>query len=329
MSLLKLKKELTNYHQDKASQIFNRQSPMVGNQFPGEFNVSAYHQEVQHLVDKPGSFWGIDRCLRLQEEVDETHSNIFHMGVFAKGLDLKENLIDPFKDKRFDKLKKEIIINFINLITILGIQPKKLEATYLDALTFGGNSVLGRDRLLQRQYQFPQDKISKNILTENKITSYPVKSIANLDIHPLEGSLVGPRLEVAYQGIELATIVFDCFKIQNGKLMPINYVAGYALGIERLYLIINHKHDLISALPRYQKATQMLRKLLPVFNSSFYNQELRSLVFAGEAFHALDKVKKLNKGQKDILRKFRKKVMIIMSELNLNEAILKTLNYGG
>ena len=86
-----LQTKLRTFHKPLSDSILEEFSPIAGNQFPGEFNVSGFHDKVLNLPDQPSSFWGVDRCLRIQETFDRTHSAIFHMGIFAKAVQLNEN----------------------------------------------------------------------------------------------------------------------------------------------------------------------------------------------------------------------------------------------
>ena len=122
--------------------------------------------------------------------------------------------------------------------------------------------------------------------------------MANLDMDARDGALVGPRLEVAHKGIEIGTIVFDCFKIENCKLKPINYVAGYAIGIERLAISLG-KGSLIDDIPRYKKASSLLCKKIKAANSSFFENNLITIIFVAEAIAAISN--KLSEKQKERL----------------------------
>ena len=230
LELIKLK--LINFHKNKAKSNLDYFSEIANDQFQGEFNVSGFHKEILDLTEKTNSIWGIDRCLRIQDIPDEIHSFLFHMGIFARSVNLENIFIDPFKDPRFHELQKDIISQFLELLSLFKANFQELEITYFDGADFGATNK-GRDRILKRRYKFPSDSFSKNFL-KGKVKLFPLKSIMNLDINPIEGSLVGPRMEVAYNGMEIATIVFNCFKVKNGVLVPVNYIGGYAIGIERL-----------------------------------------------------------------------------------------------
>lgn len=312
-----IQSELANFHKNKADTVLAAFSDIAGNQFEGEFNVSGFHDEILALPNKVRSIWGIDRCLRIQDTPDHIHSFIFHMGIFARSVDLGENFIEPFKDTRFHSLQKETISQFLELVDLFNMDLGQIEITYLDQITFGGTSE-GSDKLLKRKYDFPADDISKSLL-KDKVRLIPVKSLANLDISPVEGSLVGPRLEVAYRGIEIGTIVFNCFKIERGNLIPINYVAGYAIGIERLVAALQEKNFLTS-ISRYQNARKTLTNFSESANSSLFEKETMAVIYGSEALAFLPK--ELSRHQKERVRILKKQIADSMATLGLEENVL-------
>ena len=319
-NLKEIQSALENFHKDKASIVLGKFSDIAGHKFEGEFNISGFHDEILDLPNKATSLWGIDRCLRVQDVPDSVHSFLFHMGIFAKSIDLGGNYVDPFKDVRFHTLQKEILAQFFALLVELGIDLNQVEVSYLEQITFGGN-VERRDKLLKRKYNFPADEISKDFL-KDKVSLIPVKSLANVDINPVEGALVGPRLEIAYRGIEIGTIVFDCFKIENDALVPINYVAGYALGIERLVASLSDKHFLTS-IHRYQSAQKILTNLSEAATSSLFEKETLLVIYGAEALAHLPKT--LSRHQKERVRILRKEITENIAELGISETALDEL----
>jgi len=296
--------KLNEFHTKLGIPHLEHTSPIAGSQFPGEFNVSGFHEEVQELADKEKSFWGIDTCLRLKDKTDEFHSFLFEMGIFAKSIDLQVNFMDPFKDERFTRFQEEIITQFMQLLDYFGIEQKNLEATYLGNITFGGSK--GRDKSLKAKYTFSEDKTVRKILEGYVIKCYPIPSLANIDIHPSEGSLVGSRIEIAHKGIEIATIVFDFFKLQKGKLIPINYVGGYALGIERFISALNENKNFLSSVPKYAKAFTILKNELPIAESLLLREDVLTILFGAEAIAKVIENKRLSKSQKELFRHFKK-----------------------
>ncbi len=313
----KILSQLEDFHMDRANIVLTNFSNISNNQFQGEFNVSGFHKEISVLPEKVQSLWGIDRCLRIQDNPDYIHSFLFHMGIFANSIDLGENFIEPFKDPRFHQLQEKTILQFLDLLNLFNIDLGQIEISYLNGITLGGKSD-GRDKLLKRKYDFPTDNISRKILM-NKVKLFPVKSLANVDINPVEGALVGPRLEVAYRGIEIGTIVFNCFKIKRGNLTPINYVAGYAIGIERLVATLQDKNFLTS-IPRYQNARKILIKLSESADSSLFEKETLLVIYGTEVLAHLPK--ELSRHQKERVRILRKKITDSLATLGLDKNTL-------
>lgn len=318
MSLKNVKTKLDNYHRKRATVCLTDFSDIAGNQFQGEFNVSGFHRQILNLSDREQSIWGVDRCMRIQEVVDPLHSYIFHMAIFAKSVDLKNNFINPFNDERFFELQKTIILQFLEVLSLFGVNLNEVEMSYFGGLSFGGEGKFG---LLRKKYEFPPDLISKKILGD-KVELFPVKTIANIDINAGDGSLVGPRLEVAYKGIEIGTIVFDCFKVKQGCLFPINYVAGYAIGIERL-TAATKKQDLIEAVPRYNGAIKLLQRNIAAAKSSLFKKEVMALIFAAEVLALASN--KLSKKQKERLRELKKGIRKNMENLGVDGKQFDTL----
>lgn len=315
-----IQSRLVNFHKNRADIILAAFSDIAGNQFEGEFNVSGFHDAILSLPNKAESLWGIDRCLRIQDIPDSVHSFLFHMGIFARSVDLDRNYVDPFKDARFHALQKETLLQFISLLDVLGIDLNKVETTYLEQTTLGGNTK-GRDTLLKRKYDFPTDEVSRDFL-KDKVRLIPVKSLANIDITPVEGSLVGFRLEVAYRGVEIGTVVFDCFKIESGTLAPINYVAGYAVGIERLIASLCDKHFLTS-IPRFKNARKILADLSETARSSLFEKEAMTVIYGAEVLAHLPTT--LSRHQKEKVRFLRGEIAESIATLGADKVALDKL----
>ncbi len=318
-----LKEKLEEYHVRLEVPILNYTSPIAGRQFHGEFNVSGFHKEVQELANKEKSFWGIDTCLRLKDKTDDFHSFLFEMSIFAKSVDLQGDFREPFKDDRFTKFQEEVITQFMQLLKTFGIEPKNLEATYLGNTTIGGSK--GRDKTLNGKYTFPEDKHARKILNEFGVKCYPISSLTNVDIHPVEGSLVGSRIEIAYKGIEIATIVFDLFKMRKGKLIPINYVSGYAIGIERLISALNGGKDFLSFVPKYANAFTVLKSVLPASETSILREDVLTLLFGAEVFAKIKETENLSKSQKELFRQFKKKFGESCENIGIKKASINKL----
>lgn len=313
-----LQSKLNDFHKGKVNVLLERFSDIAGDQFPGEFNVSGFHNQILELPDKPDSIWGVDRCMRIQETPDEVHSFVFHMGIYAKSLELNRDFIDPFNDSRFHRLQEEVLSQFLELLKSLNIELDEVEATYLDGATVGGVNE-GRDKILKRKYDFPADSISRNFL-ESRIKLFPVQSLANVDIHPIEGALVGPRLEVAYKGLEIGTIVFDCYKVQGGNLVPINYVVGYAIGLERLISAMDSK-DFLKDIERYREAYKSLKNLCPSAESSLFKKEAQALIYSAEVLSLIPQ--KVSDRQDERIRNLKKSVSADLKAVGLYEESLE------
>lgn len=315
---------LKQFHKQLGCKILDYQSQIMGEQFLGEFNVSGFHREVQELAENPRSFWGVDRCMRLKDCVDDVHSYVFSMGIFAKSTDLKKSFSNPFKDDRFREFQEQIINQFVDCLKSLGIKPRALEATYFGGFALEGSNN-SRDKILRRKYDFPADTNSKRTLEEYAITCYPVRSIANIDIHPIEGALVGPRVEIAYKDIEVGTIVFDCFKINNGRLVPINYVGGYAIGIERLILALSDETSLQKVITTYGTLRDKLRGYVPASDSSLQQYDVNEVIFGLEVLATITSQEKLSRGQKKVFKDFRKRFQESSNNLGLTSGHISEL----
>jgi len=321
----KIKSTLNQYHKDLGIQSLAYESPLITRAFPEGFNVSGYHKEVSDLAKHKGSFWGIDKCVRLQDIPDEEHSHMFHMGIFAKSVDLHGEFSNPFTDRRFQVFQESILEQFVAAMDKIGIAPSKLEVTYFGGCKVGGSGSGGRDRLLGKTHMFPADTFSVTLLEKHKIKNYSVHSLTNLDIHPWEGALVGPRIEVAYNGVEIATLVFDCFSIQEGKLNPINYVGGYAIGIERLATVVGGGEKMYNVIPRWKKAQAALAKRVPAAVSSLLQKEMLTVLFGAEALASITRNEDFSKGQKELLRKLLKRINSACAVLGLDKKGFESL----
>jgi hypothetical protein len=221
-------------HRGRAEEQF-RVSSLVNDSFPGTFNASGFHERILNL--RPGeSGYGVDNCLRHLDLVspDNIHKAGFHMGIYAASIE-RSTIIDPGKDEEFFAFQAAVVGQFFSFIRAAGVRVEEVSATFFDGGQIGGNDARDRDSLLSRSYRLSTDTGGFRAMAEHiGERMFPVRSVVNIDINPVEGALVGPRIEVAVRGFEIATVVFDYFKIMNGKLMPIEYLGGYAIGMERL-----------------------------------------------------------------------------------------------
>lgn len=311
MNYQEFKNVLNNFHISKSIKLLEYTSEIAGDAFPGEFNVSGFHTEIQNLENNPSSFWGIDRCLRIQDKPDDFHSNVFHMGIYATAQELHKDFKEPFEDQRFHEFQNDILLQFLELLSLFKIENEDLEITYYAGGNVGNTD--GRDALLDKVYEFKEDAISKKFFTSNNIETFPVHSLANIDIHPINDALVGVRNEVAYKGVEIATIVFDFFKIKNTHLEPINYIGGYAIGVERLYALINNS-TISKAIPRYANNLNQIYNDYPGTESVLLKDEALHLLFGQEVVENLENIQ-LSNGQSKLLRSYNKNLRRIESEL--------------
>lgn len=320
MNPIEIQSKLHDFHKDKVKNVLTHFSDIAGKQFQGEFNVSGFHKEILNLPNNIQSIWGVDRCLRLQEIPDRIHSYLFHMGIYAESLDLKGEFVDPFKDNRFHQLQEKVISQFLDALALFDADLNEVEVTYLGGVTVGTTNE-GRDKILKRKYEFPADAVSKNFLN-GKVALFPVNSLANVDINPIEGALVGPRLEVAYKGVEIGTIVFDCFRVKDGKLAPINYVAGYAIGIERLAASLSDK-SFLTSIHRYQEAHEFLSRICIAADSSLFEREAMALIYSAEVVASAPD--DLSKHQEERMRIMNKNVAVDLKTLGLDDNVFNKL----
>jgi hypothetical protein len=270
----RLRAKLGIFHRSRVARIIKSHSPLNRDLIPGEFNVSGFQRDILDLSDTPSSFWGVDRCLRIREKIDANHSLVFHMGIFACAVDLGGDFRDPWSDTRFHALQLKVLDQFFALFGFLGIRRKRLEASYFAGM-----------RLTSPRYDFPPDRISKTFLNRRGIRSVPVASIANLHVGR-EGGLAGPRVEVACDGLEIGNVLFGCLRLRKGKLQPVNYVAMYAVGLERLLSIIN-RGDLLTSIERHVRCRRLIARKVRPAGSPLFEREVLSLMFGAEALAAI------------------------------------------
>lgn len=305
---------LNTFHTERADKTLDYESPINGNAFPGEFNVSGFHKEILGLPDTFHSLWGIDKCLRIQEHVSDFHSYIFHMGIFAKSVDLQGEFVESLSDERYKNLQHEICEQFFALLDALKVPVSGLEVTVAGKVSIGGTQA-GRDSYLKRTYSLGPDTNAKDIFQSKGIGTTIIPGLANVDIHPQEGALVGLRCEVAFKGIEIATIVFDSFEVQNGHLEPINYVGGYAIGIERLYALL-HDGTIDSSIPRYKQLATALK--IEDLNTSLVRDQFLRILYGSEVLELMDSKNDCSEHQQAHLRKLTNKVKEASRELGVS-----------
>ncbi len=207
------------------------------------------------------------------------------MGVFARSLQCESDPGTPGADSRFRKFQQEILAQFFSLLEVLAIPQSRLEVSYFGGALLGGHPD-GRDALLKKRHRFPADEVSRDFLKQRGVRSLAVPSIASFFIQPTDGSLVGPRLEVFYDGVELATIMFNCFRLRRGQLDPIHPIGAYGLGIERLVSIIRGK-DFLRVIPRYTEGRKIIVRRNPAGRSPLLEREVMHVLYGMETLALL------------------------------------------
>ncbi len=235
--------EFLKYHIGKGNGM--AVSDLCNSSFLGTFNASGFHEKILSMKNGDKGY-GIDNCIRHLDfrNTDEDHKSFFLMGIYAERIarekDEKGSFTDPSVHKQFFDFQAMIINQFFDFIVSVGINIKEVTATFFDGCSIGqaggkGSNSKERDSLLIRPYKLASDGGGLSALDERQLDKlFPVRSLSNVDINPVEGALVGPRIEVAVRGFEIATIVFDYYRIENGRLIAIDYLGGYAIGMERL-----------------------------------------------------------------------------------------------
>ncbi len=233
------------------------------------------------MADRASSYWGIDRCLRINDTIDAFHSRVFHVAAFGSSIELDQSAGPPALNGRFAELQRATFKQFFRLLDALDIPRSRLTATYFGGALFGGGGD-GRDRALKKRVRFLPDAVSATALRRAGIPAGEIPTIANFDIAPFNGALVGPRVDVYCDGIELATLVFNYFRIREGALLPINFVGGYGVGIERLLSILS-SGDFVAVVPRYQHACRLLAKHSKAAQSVAMGRDVLQVIFGLEA----------------------------------------------
>jgi hypothetical protein len=280
LSTSSLQKKLTAFHRAKADRQLGL-SPIAGPQFAKTFNLGAFSRPLFQLPDTPSSFWGVDRCLRIEEAIDPWHARIFHVTLFARSIEREGHFKTPWRDPRFHSFQTEILTQFFSLLEYLSLDPRMLEATYFAGADVGGHPD-GKDRLVKEERRIPGDHITRDFLRRRKVKAIPSTSLMNLDLAAMEGALVGPRVELFFEGLELGVIHFDYFKLRKGRLQPINYLAAYALGIERV-IALSNRSDFLQSIRRYVLARKIIEKQVRVARSPALKREVMSVLYGLEA----------------------------------------------
>jgi hypothetical protein len=312
-SIPSLGRKLNEFHQSRADHHVKKWSPIAGNQFPTDFNISAYFRPFLALADHPLSFWGIDRCLRMWERTDTHHSHVFHMGLFAQSVDLQGNFKTPWEDSRFHDFQRQILDQFVSLLEFLSIDRKRLQVSYCGGCVVGGHPD-GGDRLLKNKYRFPEDRASRQFLRQRAIRCVGTPALANIAIADREGTLAGLTLEVFCDDVEIGTILFHFFKMRNGILRPINYLAAYGVGLERLLSVI-HGAGFLQSVRRYALARKILERKVKVARSSIFDRDVMRLLYGLEALALIPN--RLSMPQRRLVQRLKLDVKRVILALGL------------
>lgn len=274
---------LKSFHKRRVGRGLSSVSPIVSPKY-GVFNVSPFLDKIIDLADHASSFWGVDRCLRIDEAIDGFHSRIFHLAAFARSIGSHGQIHDRWLNQQFVRLREHILKQLLALFAWFQVDRPRLQATYFGGLKLGGYPDR-LDRMLKGSYRLPEDNVSARVLRQHEIEAIPVATVANLrilQIAPRSKSLVAMAVEFHLDGIEVATGFFGCDRVKNGLLQGGNYVAGYAIGIERLTSALAGK-DFLDVVPRYKRAHSIIERRTKAARLPVMAQDVREVLFGLEA----------------------------------------------
>ena len=312
VAVAQLLERLTLFHRSKVEKIPGRFSPIVSRTLG--FNQSPYYDRDCRLADCPSSYWGIDRCLRINETVDAFHSRIFYAGAFSCSVDSGPPSPAPLSDIRFAELQRAVFVQFFRLLDWLGVPRNILEATYFGGAELGGPGD-GRDGGLTKRRSFPRDDISAQTLRQFSIRATSVPTISHMAFGRFEGALVGPRVDIYCRGVELAAIVFNCFRFGRGILKPTNYVGGYTIGMERLLSALSHS-DFLSAVPRYRRARRLIERQSKAARSPGMERDVIEVLFGVEVLAHLPK--RLSSANERLVQRMKSRIKPSIHDLGLS-----------
>jgi hypothetical protein len=280
LSATRVVQHLVRVHRPLADEVVRKVSSVVF--APLGFNQSPFYQRDCRLANRVGSYSGIDRCLRINEVIDATHSRVFHVAVISRSIAARDPHRQPIAmESHFAELQRDMLHQLFDLLESFGVHRRSLNATWFGGAELGGGGD-SRDRKLNRRQKFPEDRVSAAALKRAGISATGIGTIANFDIAPFEGALVGPRVEVHHGKVELATAVFDYARVRRGRLDPINFVAGYGIGVERLFSVLGGS-DFLNCVPRYRAAQVILEKHSRAARSPIMAKDVLQVLFGLEA----------------------------------------------
>ena len=180
----------------------------------------------------------------------------------------------------------------------------------------------GKDRLLKNKYSFPEDRVSRQFLRQYKIRCVAVPALASVAMADKEGTVAGLCLEVFSDNVEIGTILFHCFKIRKGILRPINYMAGYGVGLERLVSVIN-QGDFLHSIRRYVLARRILERKVKVTRSSMFDRDVMRLLYGLEALALIPN--RVSTPQRTLMRRLKLDTKRLILDLGLSFEDVKEL----
>ena len=282
MQSASIEARLKSFHQRRLGRGLSSVSPIVSAKY-GVFNVSSFLDKIIDLADRPSSFWGVDRCLRIEESVDPFHSRIFHLAAFVRSIESHGQTHDRWHNEQFARLREDTLKQLLSLFAWFQVDRHRLQATYFGGLKVGGYPDR-LDRMLKRSYRLPEDDVSARVLRQHEIKATPVATVVNLrilQIAPGSRSLVGMAVEFHLDDIEVATGFFGCYRVKNGLLQAVNYVAGYGIGIERLTSALAGK-DFLEVVPRYKRARSIIERRSKAARLPIMARDVREVLFGLE-----------------------------------------------
>jgi hypothetical protein len=221
--------------------------------------------------------------------------------------------VNPWTDETFHRLQRDLMAQFLSMLEWLGLDSRRLQATCFGGAMLGGQPD-GRDRLLRRRRRFPADRASQHMLRERGVPVTVIPTIANFAIYPVEGSPAGPQVEVFYDDIEIATLIFSYARLRGGTLTRSHYVAAYAVGIERLQAILQ-RANFLDAIDRYAVARQLICRRIPAADSPALRQDLLEVLFGIEALAAIPS--RLSKSQRALVVETKRRLKAAILNLGL------------
>ena len=116
-------------HRSRVECCLRSYSPIAGSASRSDFNKEPHHRTWEALAGSPGSFSGVDQCLRIWETVDPYHSRLVHVGLCGRGIARHESVATPREDAAFHRLQRDLIGQFLSIVEWLGLDKRRLQAS--------------------------------------------------------------------------------------------------------------------------------------------------------------------------------------------------------